>query len=238
MVIIVADQETIQSSYRPGECVSRVGLFGGTFDPVHRGHLHVALDVKNEFGLERVIVIPSATPPHKAQKQVADAMDRLAMTRLCFENLEGFVISDVELKREGPSYTIDTIRYFLSQKSPGDELMLIMGSDAFFEIHTWKAFGGILDQISLIVMKRPGLDGDMIEKAGPYLWKHIEQGYRFFENERCYGHALKKPVYFFEVSPWPMSSTEIRSRVKNGLDIASFVPENVEAYIRNKGLYI
>ncbi len=233
----VTENDTTTKDHRPGEDVSRVGLFGGTFDPVHRGHLRVILDVKEAFGLDRVIVIPSAVPPHKTLKHVSNADDRLAMTKLCFDKKEGFVVSDVELKRRGPSYTIDTIDHVMALKAPHECLMLIMGTDAFFEIHTWKAYRDILARTHLVVMKRPGLEGDMVEKAGQYLRDVIDGGYRFIVSDGCFRHGLFRPVHLFAVSPMDESSTEIRRCIKNNLDVSSFLLPEVEAYIRDKGLY-
>ncbi|MDA8402572.1 MAG: nicotinate-nucleotide adenylyltransferase [Desulfobacteraceae bacterium] len=230
----MAHQEKIR--FRPGEGVSRVGLFGGTFDPVHLGHLKVALEVKSAFGLDRMIVIPSAIPPHKPLKRVSDANDRLAMARLCFDGHKGFQVSAVELERTGLSYTIDTIRYFLTEFPLPCEVMLIMGTDAFFEIHTWRAFDDIFDQVPLIVMQRPGREGD-VTQADVYLHENIAPGYQWQEGQGCFTHEFKKPVYFFKVSPYDISSTDIRHRVTNGKNVSSCLMEEVAEYIKKKGLY-
>jgi len=236
-VIEVTQNKTIQHSPRPGKGVSRVGLFGGTFDPVHLGHLRVVMDVKEGFDLEKVVVIPSAVPPHKTRQYVSSAEDRLTMTQLSFGTREGFDVSDVELKRQGPSYTIDTIGHFMELKKSHEHLMLIMGTDAFFEIHTWRSYRSILSETQLIVMKRPGLAGNMVESAGEYLLSTIDKGYQFNMSEGCFRHESYKPVHLFEVSQRDESSTEIRQRIKNNLDVSSFLLPEVEAYIRNKGLY-
>ena len=222
---------------RPGEGVSRVGLFGGTFDPIHLGHLRVVLDVKEAFGLEKIIVIPSAVPPHKTLKHVSDADDRLAMTRICFENRPGFVVSDVELNRRGPSYTIDTITHFRTLKRDDESLMLIMGTDAFFELHTWRSYKDILAAVPLIVMKRPGLDGDLLESAELYLKSRVDQGWCYDPGAECFAHPMFMPVFVHEVCQMDESSTEIRRRIKNNLDVSAFLLPGVTAYIGKKGLY-
>jgi nicotinate-nucleotide adenylyltransferase len=216
---------------------ARIGLFGGTFDPVHLGHLSVAMDVKDGFGLDRIIVIPSAVPPHKTGKRISRAEDRLAMARLCFGNRKGFEVSDVELKREGPSYTIDTVTHFMGNLGPGEQVMLIMGTDAFFEIHTWRNFLAILSAVHLIVMKRPGIPGDLAERAADYLKTTVDEGYRLSESGFCFTHPINMPVHFFEVGQRDESSTEIRQRIKNDLDVSAFLLPEVAEYIREKGLY-
>lgn len=238
----VADQRDIRTLFRPGNAVSRVGLFGGTFDPVHLGHLHVAEEVKDAFGLEKLIIVPAAMPPHKTQKHVSHAGDRLNMVRLCFGNKPGFRISDVELSRKGPSYTIDTLRYFSSHCDSQHELMMVVGADAFFEIHTWRAFGGILEQVPLIVVMRPGDEdnGDKlcIDKANAYLKDKVATGYQWNPSRSCFQHSFKKNIYLFQGRSWFISSTEIRNRVKNGKNVSSLVQKEVYDYIKEKGLYV
>ncbi len=234
---IVTDEQTTKQDLWPGEGISRVGLFGGTFDPVHRGHLRVVMDVKKGFGLDTVVVIPSAVPPHKTVAHVSSAADRLAMTRLCFENRDGFTVSDVELAREGPSYTIDTVRWYMETKKPMDTMMLIMGADAFFEIHTWRSYREILETVDLVVMKRPGLPGDMGEKTARYLTAVMDGGYRSSGRSLCFQHEKFRSVHLFEVKQMEESSTEIRRRIKNNLDVSRFLLPEVDDYIRTKGLY-
>ncbi len=233
----VTEHSSTMKVFRPGEGVSRVGLFGGTFDPVHLGHLRVVLDVKEAFGLEKIIVIPSAVPPHKTLKHVSDAADRLNMTRICFEKRPGFVVSDVELNRRGPSYTIDTINHFRALSQPGQCLKLIMGTDAFFELHTWRSFRNILAAVPLIVMKRPGSDGDLMAAAERYLITRVDPAWSFDSAGGCFVHGAFKPVFLHGVCPTDESSTEIRRRIKNNLDVSAFLLPEVAAYIGKKGLY-
>jgi nicotinate-nucleotide adenylyltransferase len=223
---------------RPGERVPRVGLFGGTFDPVHLGHIRVADEVRAGFGLHRMIVIPSAVPPHKRLKQVSDAGDRLAMVRMCFENRDGYEVSSVELERSGPSYTVDTIGHFLNEYPPPHEVFLLMGTDSFFEIHTWRDYGKIFRTIPVIVMRRPGFPTDIAEKAGHYLKTHVAPEYRCTDGGARFAHDTFRDVYFFDVSPYDISSTEIRHRVQHGEDVSFWLQDGVADYIRKKGLYV
>jgi nicotinate-nucleotide adenylyltransferase len=133
----------------------RLGLFGGTFDPIHIGHLRAALEVKQGFGLDRIVFIPAALPPHKKGDQVADAADRLKMVELGVSGYSGFSVSDAELQRSGPSYSIDTINHFKKSSEPDSEILFISGLDAFLEIDTWKSYRDLLRQIAFIVIARP-----------------------------------------------------------------------------------
>ncbi len=137
----------------------RIGLFGGTFDPVHFGHLRAALEVKEGFGLARVFLIPAAAPPHKAREGVAPAGDRLRMVELAVDGEPGLMPSDVEIRREGPSYTIDTVTHFQREFAGVAEVFLIVGLDAFLEIDTWKSFRELLALVPVIVISRPDAAG-------------------------------------------------------------------------------
>ena len=137
-----------------GEFLRRIGLFGGTFNPIHLGHIQVVREVKAGFGLNKILIIPSALPPHKEPDGVVDAEDRLEMIRLAFSDDPNFVISDVELKRSGPSYTIDTVRHFKSISPENTKFYLIMGLDAFLEIDSWRSYNDLFLLIPFIVMSR------------------------------------------------------------------------------------
>ncbi len=128
--------------------MKRIGLFGGTFNPIHLGHLRTAVEVGEKLSLDVVFLIPSALPPHKDSTALISAEDRLAMARIAVEGSGLFQVSDVELMRSGPSYTIDTVRYFKS--CFGDAaLFLIVGADAFLELDTWKDYQTLLDEIRI-----------------------------------------------------------------------------------------
>ncbi len=220
----------------------KIGLFGGTFNPVHLGHVQVIREVKSGFSLDEILIIPSALPPHKKQNTVVDAEDRLEMIRLAFLNDPDFVISDVELKRSGPSFTIDTVRYFRSILPESTKLYLIMGLDAFLEIDTWKSYKDLFLLIPFIVMSRMvrGIDGKPShwESLGNYLRSRISEGYRFSASQSNYVHDKMQPVFIFDVSPVDISSTTIRQYIKKGISIKRLVPEIIENFIKTKGLYL
>lgn len=226
---------------RPGESVPRVGLFGGTFNPVHLAHLNVATDVKKGFGLHRVYVVPSAVPPHKTMTNVAAADDRLEMVRRCFEGRDGFVVSDIEVNRKGPSFTIDTVKELLNDFSGSAEMFLMIGTDAFFEIHTWRSIKTLLTLVPLIVMTRPGDSMETArwkeERAGAYLSGNISEDYMWVPDRCCFRHSKWKEIHFYDVTQMEISSTKIRNLVKEGNTVAPYVEKGVADYITDKGLY-
>jgi nicotinate-nucleotide adenylyltransferase len=222
--------------------LKRIGLFGGTFNPIHLGHVQVIQEVKQGFGLDKIFIIPSALPPHKTPDGLVDAGDRIEMIRLSFSNHPDFAVSDVELNRSGPSYTIDTVRHFKSILPEDSELFLILGSDAFLEIDTWKSYKDLFLLIPFIVMSRgtEGINSRMFGRkiVGDYLKSKISEGYNLSASQSSYIHKEKQPVYVFDVTPIDISSTKIRKLIKNGSPIKSLVPEIVEAFIKSKGLYL
>ena len=133
----------------------RIGLFGGTFNPIHYGHIRAALEVKEGFPLDECHFIPAATPPHKTIAGVADARDRLEMIQRAISGHDGFSVCDVELHRSGPSYSIDTVEYLKKTLPPGAEVFFMLGVDAFLEFDTWRSFKKLLQTIPVIVMARP-----------------------------------------------------------------------------------
>lgn len=219
-----------------------IGLFGGTFNPVHIGHLRAALEVKEGFDLDEVILIPAALPPHKMPVEVADAADRLQMLDLALEDTPGRNLSDVELKRAGPSYTIDTVEYFRQMLPDQSRIYLIMGMDAFLEIDTWKSYEELLLKIPFIIINRPK-SGSVTNDFGwkfmeNYLTSKISTDYVFSESQRCYRAKNKQPVYVFEVTSLDISSTRVRNLINEGRSIRYLVPQKVAEFIHSKGLYL
>jgi nicotinate-nucleotide adenylyltransferase len=218
----------------------KTGLFGGTFNPIHSGHLSVAGETRENFDIEKIIFIPSATPPHKETWGVANIKDRYEMTRLAVSGHEHFTVSDVEAKRSGPSFTIDTVQYFRSTSPVDTELYFIMGIDAFLEIDTWKSYRDLFSLTPFIILARPG--GWHKKEDAPwkamenYLDAKISKGYTL--SKSCYIHKDKQPVYIFDNNMVDISSTRIRELIKNGQSVRSMVPKKVDDFIKAKGLYI
>ncbi len=217
------------------------GLFGGTFNPVHAGHIQVATEVKTGFDLERIYFILSAVPPHKEVGGMADIKDRYAMLSRALSSHSDFEVSDVEVNRSGRSYTIDTVTHYKRIFPHNMPCYLIMGVDVFLEIHTWKSFHRLFDLIPMIVMTRPGPSFEtkkhLIRVLEDYLTGQVVKGYGFSAPESRFVHETKQPVILFEVTPMDISSTQIRALIKKGAPIHHLVPPSVETYIQAKGLY-
>ncbi len=222
--------------------MKRAGLFGGTFNPVHTGHLQVIQEAKESFNLDPIFIVPSAVPPHKESGDVADPKDRLEMTRLAFLGLDGFIVSDIEISRSGPSYTIDTVKQLKKELTKETELFLILGSDAFFEIDTWKSFQELFLLTPFIIMTRPGQlhnnEKRTISEIGDYLNKNVSDGYLFSFKEGGFVNREKTTIYLLKVTPIDISSTSIRSGIKKRDHIKSMVTEEVYAFIKKKELYL
>ena len=219
----------------------RIGLFGGTFNPVHFGHLRAALEIREGFDLDEVILIPAALPPHKIPVDVADAADRMQMLDLALEDVSGLRLSDIESKRSGPSYTIDTVQHLRQTLPDQSRIYLIMGMDAFLEIDTWKSYNELLEQIPFIIISRPNT-GSCATDFGwkfleEYLTSKISADYVFSKSQNCYRTKDKQPVYIYEVTGLDISSTRIRSLISEGRPIRFLVPQKVAHYIQSKGLY-
>lgn len=214
----------------------KIGLFGGTFNPFHFGHLNIIRFVKNEYGLDKIVLIPSATPPHKPGQNLASARDRYDMVEQSIQSAAGFEVSNKELIRKGPSFTIDTIAEFKNEVRDNAGFFLLMGSDAFLDINTWKQTDEIFSLIPIIVMLR----GDTITPAilAAFIDEHVSKGYTLNSSTHKFSHKEKQTINICTVPKIDISSTMIRHRVKNRLSIKGLVPPAVEAVIRQKELYI
>lgn len=222
----------------------RIGLFGGTFNPIHKGHLHAVKKVQDIFAFDDIYIIPSALPPHKELSDMVHAEDRIEMIRLALTDnpclMKSITISDVELKRGGPSYTIDTISHFKTILANKTRFYFILGIDAFLEIDTWKSYMQLFDLVSFIVMTRPGF-GDSAtigNKLEQYIKSTISDKYRFSISDLSYRHVEKKPVFISDVKTEDISSSMIRKFVRQGKNNDAFLHANVNNYIKNKGLYL
>ncbi len=218
----------------------KIGLFGGTFNPLHLGHLQVAKDVLQQFDLDQIHFIPCALPPHKTNEPLAEAGHRLEMVRLSVIDQPELTASDVEIKRKGPSYTCDTLRTYRREILPDARLYFMVGLDAFLEIHTWKMFLRLFDEAEFIVMSRPGFAHStttLLDKTVAYVQKHISPNYGFADGEKMIGHPSRPPIYLAAVKPIDITSTKIRQKIQNGACIDQWVTPAVARYIEKKGLY-
>ena len=220
----------------------RIGLLGGTFNPIHLGHLRAAVEVKEGFSLDEIYLIPCAIPPHRKSEHVAGATDRFEMTRLATSNTPGFLASDVELKRSGPSYTIDTILHFKSVLPKDTELYFILGLDAFLEIDTWKSYMDLFPLIPFIILTRPyagHIDPNLRQqKIEDFIKSRISAGYKYDSSQSGFIHLEMEPVFLFNVTQLEISSSAIRSLIKKGVSIRFLVPDDVVDFIKTKRLYL
>ena len=220
----------------------RIGLFGGTFNPVHLGHLRAAVEVREGFELEEIYLIPAALPPHKVSGEVVASADRLHMLNLALDADTGLKISDVELNRSGPSYTIDTVEHFKQTLPADSRLFLIMGLDAFLEIDTWKSYRELFEQIPLIVINRPkaGYRASSVpwKIMDDYIASQLAADYSFSASRSAYLARGQQPIYVWEVTALDISSTRIRRQIRKGRSIDYWVPPKVAEYIRTKGIYV
>jgi nicotinate-nucleotide adenylyltransferase len=219
----------------------RIGLFGGTFNPIHNGHLWAALEVKKSFNLDQIYLIPAAVPPHKTPGMVANADDRLQMINLAIAGRSGITVADVELRRPGPSFTIDTVWHFKHKLKKGSRIFLMMGLDSFLEIHTWKSYKELLEQIAFIVIARPTEaypDAQQSRKIlEDYFKSRLSADYELSAGGDSCLAKRKQPIHFCDIKALDISSTVIREKVKGKQAIENWVPPQVAEYIQLKGLY-
>jgi nicotinate-nucleotide adenylyltransferase len=236
------DEAIVFGEKQIGQTIMRIGIFGGTFNPIHTGHIRVALRVKTAYALDKILFVPSALPPHKQPGDIVDVADRLKMLHKALLPYPDFAVSDVELKRSGPSYTIDTIRYFKHIIDDKSSLFLLLGLDAFIEIDTWKSYAELFMLIPFIVIMRTcGIKNradDATKAIADYLTSRVSDGYQYSLSRSCFLHGEKQPVFIFDTPPIDISSTEIRRLVHKGDSIKQMVPAVVEQFIRRKGLYL
>ena len=197
----------------------RLGIMGGTFDPIHYGHLVAAEMARAEFNLSKVLFIPTGKPPHKIRRDVSDAKLRYEMVDRAIKDNPAFDISALEIERKGPSYTVETLRE-LRRSWPEHELYFITGTDALLEIFSWRDAEEILTLIQFIGAARPGFD------ARDFLLKVQQEQ-----------PEIKGRIHYLEVPALAISSTDIRARVKRGEPIRYLLPETVRLFLLQFGLY-
>lgn len=199
----------------------RIGIFGGTFNPPHLGHKHLAREIKEKAGLDKIIIIPANTPPHKVSKDLADGDHRVKMCELLFSD-DFYEISSIELKRQGKSYTIDTVQE-LKKLYPDDELFLIIGADMLMSFDKWYRYEDILSDVKLCVTVRD----DEVKTADLCA----------FAKNVLKLDSEKKEIIIADVEPWICSSTDVRLRLSLGLDAAEMISTEVFNYARLNLLY-
>lgn len=208
----------------------RVGIFGGTFDPVHIGHLRASEEIRESFALDRIYFVPAFIPPHKKDQRITDAEERLLMLKKALRGRKGLLVSDVEIRRKGVSYTIETLEYF---ERLFDDTYFILGEEAFWEIETWHRWREVFSHGNFIVMVR---SKNGIEERRPSLPAPLSALFRE-GSDGVYEHLSGKKLFFASVTNISVSSTKIRNLVREGRSITYLVPKCVERHIVKRGLY-
>lgn len=196
----------------------RLGVFGGTFDPIHCGHLVAAEEVRAKLALDRVLFVPAGLPPHKLGREISPAHHRVTMLQLAIASNPGFELSRVDVEREGPCFTVDTLALLQEEWGSEAELFFIMGMDSLSEILTWKEPGRLIRLARIVVVRRHGSQADVGELEGAL-------------------PGAAQRIQIVDAPRFEVSSSDIRRRVREGLPIRYQVPAAVEAYIREHHLY-
>lgn len=217
--------------------LKRVGVFGGTFDPPHLGHLILAEEIREAFGLAEVHFMPCNEPPHKDREDLTDAKHRFAMVVAATLHNPTFVASPIEVNRPGKSFSIDTVREMHETMGDDTELVFVTGLDAFLEIETWQEYEQFLDLCQVIVVSRPGHGFEDVARLPDWINERTvdlrgsegSPADRFPAEGRC--------IFLTDAVHIDISSTEVRRRVAAGSSVRYKVPAEVERYIRANGLY-
>lgn len=218
----------------------RLGLFGGSFNPIHNGHLEVARQTHNLLALDRLLFIPTGDPPHKQTGALAPARHRYEMVRLAIAGNHAFALSDIEITRQGKSYSIDTVRTLQRQQGPGTALFFVIGLDAFIDLPTWREPEALLAACSFVVISRPGQTYRALASL-PLLPKIDTE--RLAALDSGLTHRLDLPLpsgrelICLPLAPSPISASDIRQRIQQGASLANLLPPPVESYILRHQLY-
>lgn len=209
----------------------RLGLLGGTFDPIHYGHLDAAEAARRALALDEVWLVPSHIPPHRAQDPVATPFHRFALAAVAIADRSAYRVSDIELQRTGRTYTVDTLRTLHGQGWTRSQLFFILGTDAFAEIATWHEYPDVLDAANYVIITRPGTTVEAALSRTPDLLPRVCTSRDLNPDE----HTPK--IIVVEAETRAVSSTTIRERLRAAKSITDLVPQAVERHILTHHLY-
>lgn len=212
----------------------KIGILGGTFNPIHNAHLRVAETVHDRLALDRIIFIPAATPPHKELASEISFEHRKNMVELAIADNPHFTISDIEEQRGGRSYTVHTLRQ-LRQSFPGDEFFFIIGSDSFLEIATWFNFSEIFSLANLVIVERPARAISDLTAPLPVA---LRSEFCYLHDEMRLTHQSGFSVFYLPDTPLAISSSAVRQLLREGRSIRYLVPDRVSRYIYEKRIYL
>jgi nicotinate-nucleotide adenylyltransferase len=210
---------------------ARLGILGGTLDPMHLGHVETALAARAALGLDRVLVLPSRVPPHRPNHPHASGYHRFAMAALAIDGVEGLAVSDMELRAPGPSYTADTLTRLHARGLSALQIFFITGADAFAEIETWSRYPQVLELAHFVVVSRPGHPAAGMKLRVPALAGRMHSAALVEE------HLVEPAIFLLDARTPDVSSTEIRRRVSRGEPLTGLVPKAVERHIAKHELY-
>jgi nicotinate-nucleotide adenylyltransferase len=232
--------------------VTRIGILGGTLDPIHCGHIAAAVAARDAFDLSRVLVLPSRVPPHRPVQPIASPFHRFAMAALAVSGVPALFASDDELRQEGPSYTADTLERVHERGTPASQIFFITGADAFAEIATWRRYPEVLELANFVVVSRPGHRIEALPSRLPDLADRMRPAtdvLRLGSLRLGSGQALRpgsgqaavagdRPLIFLLHASTPdVSSTALRDRLRRGETVTGLVPPLVETHIHQHQLY-
>lgn len=227
-------------STQPSAPPKRLGLFGGSFNPIHNGHLAIARQAHEILALDRTLFIPTGDPPHKRDGALAPAQHRYEMVRLAISGTPAFELSDIEITRQGKSYSIDTVRELQRRYGPATTLFFLIGLDAFLDLPNWREPDALLAACSFVVISRPGQSFKTLA-ALPFLRNPSLEKLTALDAGSLKRLDLPLPsgrtIICLSLMPSPISASDIRQRIQRGAMLANLLPPPVESYILHKQLY-
>ena len=206
-----------------------IGVFGGSFDPIHKGHIQSLKSVTEKLNLSKVLVIPNKVSPLK-DLSFASSLEKIKMLEIAFKDFKEIEIEDYELKKEGPSFMIETLQHLNKKLGKKKHYLLIIGEDSFQGFNRWKNYQQIINMTSILVMNRPGLNNDLTTKAIELHQDHIENTYR--DN-----NFKKGKIYFIKIKPNPASSTHIRENIDDQNVLSEGLDDDVMKYLQEQKIY-
>ncbi len=212
-----------------------IGLFGGTFDPVHYGHLRAGEEIRQAFSLSWVEFLPARIPPHKTQKPLTEVKHRLAMLRLAVEGNPYFRVSEVEATREGVSYLVDTLIAYREHYPSDVSLYFILGMDSFLEIATWHRYAELFSLSNFVVITRPGYERPALSEV---VSEQVASSFEPSRQEKdCLEHRDGHRIFFRDTTLLDIAASRLRAWIREGRSVRYLIPEGVWAYVQENGLY-
>ncbi len=212
-----------------------IGILGGTFDPIHFAHLRLAEEIKEEFSINELRLIPSATPPHRSNP-IATAAQRIAMLNMAIIDNPSLKIDDREANRPGPSFTVDTLREIRLEADPNQPIVLIMGIDAFLKLHTWHEWKAIFNLANIVIAQRSGYEKkNVLDQTNSVFKSEIEP--RITENKNSFMRNISGKIFLYQFTGLSISSTMVRKFINQDRSLKYLIPDSIRNYIKREGLY-